>query len=65
MAYHGIPEKAYEVFVNALKTRYLEQGLIIPELEDHNPAGTVTVGTVILEIFIGILIFVGGASYEN
>ncbi len=39
VAYHGAPEKAYEVFVNSLTARYLEQGLVIPELEDHNPAG--------------------------
>ena len=39
VAYHGAPEKAYEVFVNALKDHYLGQGLFIPELEDHNPAG--------------------------
>ena len=39
VAYHGIPEKAYEVFVNTLTTRFLDQGLVIPELEDHNPAG--------------------------
>ena len=25
--------------MNALRTRYLELGLIIPELEDRNPAG--------------------------
>ena len=42
VAYHGVPEKAYEVFVNALHTRYLEQGLVIPELEDHNPAGIIS-----------------------
>ncbi len=39
VAYHGAPEKSYEVFVSALRARYLEQGLIIPSLEDHNPAG--------------------------
>ena len=39
IAYHGLPDKAYEVFVTALKTRCLEQGFIIPEVEDHNPAG--------------------------
>lgn len=39
VSYHGAPEKAYEVFVSALTSRYLEQGLIIPSLEDHNPAG--------------------------
>ena len=27
------------MFVSALTSRYLEQGLIIPSLEDHNPAG--------------------------
>ena len=30
---------AYEVFVNALHSRYLKQSLVIPDLEDHNPAG--------------------------
>ena len=39
VAYHGVPEKAYEVFVTALKAHYLERGLVIPELEDQNPAG--------------------------
>ena len=39
VAYHGVPDKAYEVFVNGLRTRLYEQGLIIPSLEDHNPAG--------------------------
>ena len=34
-----MPEKAYEVFVTALKAHYLERGLVIPELEDQNPAG--------------------------
>ncbi len=35
-----MPDKAYEVFVSALKTRYLEHGYAIPVLENHNPAGT-------------------------
>ncbi len=39
VAYHGAPEKAYEVFVSALRDRYLGNGLIIPSLGDHNPAG--------------------------
>ena len=39
VAYHGIPDRAYEVFVNALRDRYLESGLVIPSLQDHNPAG--------------------------
>lgn len=39
VAYHGVPERAYEVFVTALKAHYLEKGLVIPELEDQNPAG--------------------------
>ena len=39
VAYHGVPEKAYEVFVNALHSCYLKQSLVIPDLEDHNPAG--------------------------
>ena len=39
VAYHGVPEKAYEVFVNALQSTFLSQGVDIPPLEDHNPAG--------------------------
>ena len=39
IAYHGVPEKAYEVFVVALHSHYLKQNLVIPGLEDHNPAG--------------------------
>ena len=39
VAYHGVPEKAYEVFVNALQSTCLSQGVDIPPLEDHNPAG--------------------------
>ena len=40
VAYHGAPEKAYEVFVNALQRTFLSQELSIPPLEDHNPAGS-------------------------
>ena len=32
---------------------------------DYGPLPTHSIYPVILEIFIGILIFVGGASYEN
>ena len=39
MAYHGSPFKAYEVFITALKAQLFEKGLVIPLLEDHNPAG--------------------------
>ena len=40
MAYHDVPDKAYEVFLGAVTTKYLEQGLVIPSLvEAHNPAG--------------------------
>ena len=39
VAYHGVPEKSYEVFVNALQSTFLNQGVSIPPLEDHNPAG--------------------------
>lgn len=42
MAYHGVPDKAYEVFVNALQSTFLSQGIDIPPLEDHNPAGVST-----------------------
>jgi hypothetical protein len=41
VAYHGVPDKAYEVFVNALRSRYLQQRLIIPDLEDRNPADVI------------------------
>ena len=41
VAYHDVPYMAYEVFVNALASRYLaKEKLIIPSLlESHNPAG--------------------------
>ena len=39
VAYQGVPEKAYEVFVRALHSSCLRQGFDIPQLEDHNPAG--------------------------
>ncbi|CAI8009436.1 ABC transporter G family member 8 [Geodia barretti] len=38
VAYHGVPENAYEVFVDALQSAFLSQGVKIPLLEDHNPA---------------------------
>ena len=40
VAYHDVPYKAYEVFVNALASSYLKKERIIPSLlEGHNPAG--------------------------
>ena len=41
MSYHDTPDKAYERFVNALASRYLDHGRVIPTLLDqsHNPAG--------------------------
>lgn len=39
VSYHGAPEKAYEVFVSSLTAKFLELGMFIPSLEDHNPAG--------------------------
>ena len=39
VAFHGSPFKAYEVFITALKVQYLEKGLVVPQLEDQNPAG--------------------------
>ena len=42
VAYHDAPDKAYEVFLGAITTKYLEQRLVIPSLvEAHNPAGKV------------------------
>ena len=40
VSYHDVPDRAYETFVSALTSKYLEQGLVIPTLVDvHNPAG--------------------------
>lgn len=40
VSYSDCPEKAYEVFVNALASKYLDHGRVIPTLfETHNPAG--------------------------
>ena len=42
VAYHDVPDKAYEVFLGAITARYLEQRLVIPSLvEAHNPAGII------------------------
>ena len=35
----GVPQKAYSFFVEALMNEFLKQGLILPQLEEHNPAG--------------------------
>jgi hypothetical protein len=44
MAYHDVPYMAYEVFVNALASKYLDKEKIIPSLlESHNPAGTIPI----------------------
>ena len=41
VSYHDVPDRAYETFVSALTSKYLERGLVIPSLVDvHNPAGT-------------------------
>ena len=40
VSYHDVPDRAYETFVSALTSKYLERGLVIPTLVDvHNPAG--------------------------
>ena len=40
VSYHDVPDRAYETFVSALTSTYLERGLVIPTLVDvHNPAG--------------------------
>ena len=39
VAYHGVPQKAYSFFVEALMNKYLNRGLLMPQLEEHNPAG--------------------------
>ena len=38
VAYHGAPEKAYEIFVNALLSKQLK----LSSLKDKNPAGIMT-----------------------
>ena len=40
VAYHDVPDRAYETFVNAVASKYLDHGRVIPTLlENHNPAG--------------------------
>lgn len=49
VAYHDVPDKAYEVFLGAITSKYLEQRLVIPSLvEAHNPAGKFTFGVLIV-----------------
>ena len=39
VAYHGAPQNAYAVFVEALTSRLYTKNMAIPEIEDKNPAG--------------------------
>lgn len=39
IAYNGVPQKAYSFFVDALVHKFLDNGLLLPQLEEHNPAG--------------------------
>ena len=40
VAYHDVPHMAYEVFVNAVASKYLDYGRVIPSLmQSHNSAG--------------------------
>jgi hypothetical protein len=41
VAYHGVPQKAYGFFVEALMSKYLNRGLSLPQLEEHNPADVI------------------------
>ena len=53
VAYHGVPQKAYSFFVEALMSEFLKRGLILPQLEEHNPAGNNLILIIVL-IFISI-----------
>ena len=53
VSYHDVPDRAYETFVSALTSKYLERGLVIPSLVDvHNPAGSVSHNNLFLSIII-------------
>lgn len=39
VAYHGIPDKAYEVFLEAYRNSSLQQSSKIANIESGNPAG--------------------------
>ena len=41
IAYHGVPEKAYEVFVNAHRAFAYTRGFKLPDIEKHNPADVI------------------------
>jgi len=67
-----VPEKAYEVFVVALHSHYLKQNLVIPGLEDHNPAGeymymyiTSTIQVCISELIDVIMDMLGNRSMRK
>ena len=38
-AYHGVPKNAYAFFVEALMSSFLRKNLILPQIEEQNPAG--------------------------
>ena len=39
VAYHGVPKNAYAFFVEALMSSFLRKNLILPQIEEQNPAG--------------------------
>ncbi len=39
IAYHGIPGKAYEVFMEAHRTNALKSSIKVSNVEANNPAG--------------------------
>ena len=41
IAYHGVPEKAYEVFVNAHRAFEYTRGFKLPDIGKHNPADVI------------------------
>ena len=54
VAYHGVPQKAYSFFVEALMSEFLKRGFILPQLEEHNPAGN---NIICLIIYVCLLYF--------
>ena len=55
VAYHGVPQKAYSFFVEALMNEFLKRDLILPQLEEHNPAGN-NITCLIIYLYLTLLL---------
>ena len=59
IAYSGVPQKAYGFFVEAVMSKFFDHGMLLPELENQNPAGAL-----ILKVYFQIP-YIFGRCYHG